>query len=220
MINILRNTREELISVNSSTDGDVSIDTREWLLSRAVHYREMIGESYVITRSLQTKFHILASCRDDVNQFFDSVKNSKNISESTLYQCRLETKYIGIGVGTFTDPNFEMDVMKHQKGLSSVLTENEKISVVCMWNENSATDSSATDDQNPSAVLTKQNNLEKRRKKDDGNDQYRNYDFILGSSAEVERLWSMSKYVLTMHGRSMTSQLAVAFMFLKVNERF
>lgn len=49
---------------------------------------------------------------------------------------------------------------------------------------------------------------------------YMNCDFILGSVAEVERLFSFYKYFLTQNRRSSTPQLFEAIVFLKLNERF
>jgi hypothetical protein len=51
--------------------------------------------------------------------------------------------------------------------------------------------------------------------------EYINVDFILGSAAEVERLWSICKYILTNQQRkSLTPLLFEALTFLKVNKRF
>ena len=50
--------------------------------------------------------------------------------------------------------------------------------------------------------------------------EYINCAFILGSVAEVERLRSISKYVLPENRRNMTPQLFEAVMFLSVNRWF
>lgn len=42
---------------------------------------------------------------------------------------------------------------------------------------------------------------------------------ILGSRAEVERLWSIAKYVLAENCQSMTPELLDALLFLKLNMR-
>jgi hypothetical protein len=41
-----------------------------------------------------------------------------------------------------------------------------------------------------------------------------------GSSAEVERLWSVAKYILTDHRKRLTPQLFEALLFLKQNKDF
>jgi hypothetical protein len=50
--------------------------------------------------------------------------------------------------------------------------------------------------------------------------QYINCDFILGSVAEVERLWSIAKYVLTDNRKGLTPQLFEAILFLRLNAHF
>ena len=61
--------------------------------------------------------------------------------------------------------------------------------------------------------------LAKRRKLIVKNEQYVDCSFILGSVAEVEGVWSISKYVLSGNRRSMTPQLFEALMFLRFNTR-
>ncbi len=61
--------------------------------------------------------------------------------------------------------------------------------------------------------------LPRMRKKNGDVHDYTNC-FILGSVAEVERLWSIAKYVLTVNRRLMTPQLFEALVVLKVNERY
>lgn len=47
-----------------------------------------------------------------------------------------------------------------------------------------------------------------------------NCDFILGSAAEVERLWSVCDNILTDQRKRMTPQLFEALAFLRLNKRF
>ncbi len=50
--------------------------------------------------------------------------------------------------------------------------------------------------------------------------KYVNCDFILGSAAEVERLWSVAKNILKDNRKSMTPLLFEALLFLKVNNSY
>ena len=49
---------------------------------------------------------------------------------------------------------------------------------------------------------------------------YKNVDFICGSAAEVERIWSICKYILTNIRSRMTPSLFEALVFLKVNNDY
>ena len=46
---------------------------------------------------------------------------------------------------------------------------------------------------------------------------YQNVDYVCGSAAEVERLWSLCKYILTNTRSRMTPNLFEALVFFKVN---
>jgi hypothetical protein len=47
-----------------------------------------------------------------------------------------------------------------------------------------------------------------------------NSDFILGSAAEVERVWSIAEYILTKQCKRMTSYLFECLIFLRYNKEF
>ena len=52
------------------------------------------------------------------------------------------------------------------------------------------------------------------------NSQYINLDFVLGSAAEVERLWSLAKYILVNQRKTMNSQMFECLLFLKYNRKY
>ena len=49
---------------------------------------------------------------------------------------------------------------------------------------------------------------------------YHNCDFILGSVAEVERLWSLCKFIFTEIRQALTPETFEAIIFLKVNKEY
>ena len=49
---------------------------------------------------------------------------------------------------------------------------------------------------------------------------YKNVDFICGSAAEVERLWSIAKYILTDNRSRLTAASFKTITFLKTNEEY
>lgn len=62
--------------------------------------------------------------------------------------------------------------------------------------------------------------LAKRKKEDNSTSCYIDASFVFGSLAEVERLWSIAKYILSDHRQLMTPQIFEALIFLKCNARF
>ena len=47
-----------------------------------------------------------------------------------------------------------------------------------------------------------------------------NFDFILGSSAEIERVWAISKYIVSDHRNSTQTIILEAFVFLNGNRTY
>ncbi len=60
----------------------------------------------------------------------------------------------------------------------------------------------------------------KKQKFNEVQDRYINCDFILGSVAEVERLWSLAKYTLADTPKSPSPLAFQAILFLKVNANY
>ena len=54
----------------------------------------------------------------------------------------------------------------------------------------------------------------------DGASMYKNVDYIVGSAAEVERLWSTVKHILTSERTRLTPILLEALVYLKVNSDY
>ena len=61
--------------------------------------------------------------------------------------------------------------------------------------------------------------LRRRKRQRENPSGYRNCDFILGSAAEVERLWSIATNVLTDERKKMSPLMLEAVLFLRVNCR-
>ncbi len=70
-------------------------------------------------------------------------------------------------------------------------------------------------------MLSTNDRLERRKQNfNEVQDRYVNCDFMLGSVAEVERLWSLANYILP-DTRKSTSRLTFeAVLFLKVNANY
>ena len=106
--------------------------------------------------------------------------------------------------------------MKLQSGRQNDLTESEQELVeklLLNHEENKKKNSEREADQ-----LEIQKRLEKRQKINNQDPKYRDCDFILGSNAIFERVFSMAKNVLSENRRRMTPELFEAILFLKLNE--
>ncbi|KAI0560856.1 Ribonuclease H-like protein [Gracilaria domingensis] len=211
--------REDLLDVHNSSEGDLVIDASVQLATRGQKCSKMLAEIDIVTKSLQTRGHTLAQCRDDLDILLETVMEQRNIRSSPLYQCKLENKYIAPDAAIVLDPIFESSVVKIQRGLQTELTEDKKESVQCLKQPDTVSEvhagiASGNVGTGIAARLTKKRKVVMKKEK------YMNCDFILGSVAEVERLWSIAKNVLTDNRKSMTPRMFEAIVFLKQNERF
>lgn len=122
-----------------------------------------------------------------------------------------------INFQTVTDPFFEAGVVKIQNGNDMELSsdESEACQSLLLRCENDVGQVSSVALTMAEKLLAagKRNRMEASRK-------YRNCHFILGSAAEVERLWSICNYILTDHRKSLTAVLFESLVFLKVNVKF
>ena len=81
-----------------------------------------------------------------------------------------------------------------------------------------------TESEEPLSLAEKMKLKHRKRKAgelDNGKkSDYLNVDYICGSAAEVERLWSICKYIITTNRSSLTPILLEALVFLRVNRSF
>ena len=70
------------------------------------------------------------------------------------------------------------------------------------------------------SVLMSERIASKKRKRIEDNCEFMNCDFILGSVAEVERLWSIAKRVLTDDRKEKSPIVFEALVFLNVNREY
>ncbi len=110
--------------------------------------------------------------------------------------------------------------MKIQKGHEDAISAAEKHAVECLREIKDHSNMNATGNAQSTAPWTLSERLAKRRKFGHVTESYINCKFILGSVAEVERLFSMPKYVMAESRRSRNPQLFEAIMYPKFNERF
>ena len=133
------------------------------------------------------------------------------------------TTYIDPNSEKLPDPHFLSGVSKIQERKFTSLTDAEK--EACAHLKKAEAEAPPGDDVDNDAnriPLSMQERIKRRKQEtsDNNEDIYMNVDSICGSAAEVERLWSIAKYILTDQRKSMTPQMFEALLFLKINERF
>lgn len=208
--------RTEIIDASEHVDADFAVNASPAFAGKVRRYHRMLSEINVITKVLQGKGRTLAECRGDLDTLISAVSDECNNVTSPLFGCRLTTKYIAADSAIVHSMNFENGIVKLQSGLASHLTDGERCAIAQL-KEESAPSSVGVGE---SASTTMAERLAKRRKIASEASGYMDSRFILGSAAEIERLFSSAKHILTVGRRAMTPQLFEALIYLKYNSRF
>ena len=137
---------------------------------------------------------------------------------------RLQTDKFKIGNKFDSDENFISAVIKIQRGEEAFLTASEA-SAIEHLKKCAADDSTEDGLEEPGTEFDIMNRDRKKKKQKIvsgcGDSEYDPAikHCVLGSAAEVERVWSMAGHVLTEHRASMCPMLFEIIMYLKYNAR-
>ena len=121
---------------------------------------------------------------------------------------------------------FGSGVVKIQRNQVADLTDEEKEAVSSLLKPNcnivdEVIGGRNNDDYDSFDELDNQENVARRYGPNQEDLRYVNCDFIFGSCAEVERLWSIAKFILTDERKGKMSPVVFeAILYLKMNERF
>ena len=207
---------DELLEASNHPESEFTVNSSVVIVAKTKKYYEIHAEIDVVTKLLQERRKTLASNHADLDTLIDAVQDEKNRRGSSLYGCRLGKKYIGVDAAVIHSRAFEQGVAKIQDGKESTLTDAER-DAVKMLEKECRNFGTQTRNECSASMRTR---LAKKRKVESCASIHVDTRFILGSAAEIERLFSTAKLVLSQNRRSMTPQLFEALMFLKYNDRF
>jgi len=208
--------RSQLIEASQDDDADIPMPAHLAYGTTVSKYEDMLSEIQVATKLLQKKESTLSESRYILDSLMETVSEDRNKAGTKFYKCKLGKKYIAADSRIVSNKNFESAVIKIQRDQTELMTAAEKSASVSL-RKPCTTQSSQVQEQSDSSFLER---YTKKSKLNSNEDPYINCDFILGSAAEVERLWSTCKYILCENRRRLTPQLFEALVFLKVNGRF
>lgn len=116
---------------------------------------------------------------------------------------------------------FMSGVVKIQRQEFENLSGAEKEACECLLLEDHGDQKHASDTSQQDAQVSIDDIIERtKRLRLSGQSEYRNCDFILGSVAEVDRLWSVAENVRTVNRKVMTPLMFKCVMFLKINKSY
>lgn len=205
--------RDQVIEASNSELTNIRVSSSEIFKSRVEKYCNQLQEIQTVTEELQKNGATVSDCRIAVDELITCVSELKEDESSKFFGCKLGENYIGSNSHLVPDPHFESGVFKLQQGLSNNLTENER--EACKKLEIQ----SRSQSKKPSTERTTMSEriAARKRKRENGENKYMNTNFILGSVAEVERMWSTAKNILSDKRMRMSPVLLEAILFLKLN---
>ncbi|KAI0565914.1 hypothetical protein FGB62_13g233 [Gracilaria domingensis] len=207
--------RDELIEVGKDARANLDINDSLSFRNKVLRYTKQLQEINYTTKYLQTRLLSLSACQDALDMLQEDVSNGFDHRDSAFYCCVLQSKYITPNSDIFPNAVFERGVCKIQSNRAQELTIAESEACSRLLISNGLTQCFDTDGNN----VSYSERLDRRKRQKKVLTEYRDCSFILGSVAEVERLWSVADNILRNQRMSLTPLLFEAIIFLRINAR-
>jgi hypothetical protein len=214
----------------SETNMDVDPAEIRQLKDQATKATKWLKHVQTVTLLLQRRLCTLAACRDVLDLFARKVLKNRTDPHSDFYRCPVElNRCAPSNTALAPDIDFERGVIKIQNKKWYALTDAEEEACACLLkpaapgsdtDDAGAATSAADGPSSPSLVDQIKQADHERSVGIDGTSPYVNCDFIYGSTAEVERLWSMARYILSTQRQRTSPMIFECLLFLRVNEEY
>ena len=212
--------RDSLIECATVDGTTIEVDESVVFRRRCEKVTAIFQDINMVAISMQTRLYKLCSCRNDLDALIQECADGNDDRGSGWWNSKLPGLYITPDSEKLPDPDFVRGVIKMQENNHAQLTSDEKEACSRLLVEQE------DGNQNPQQTSLAERMRERIRKRKAGvlevnlSSPYKNVDFICGSAAEVERLWSLAKNVLTNSRSRLTPVLFETLLFLKVNEGY
>lgn len=178
-------------------------------------------------KKMQTSMITLAECRNQLDGWVVKKENAVSNDTSNELFLKLELKYIKADSSIVKNADFESGVVKIQNKEIDEMNQAERFACSKLRKEVLAANIPVaaapphidTRFMSPSGIADS-TKRKRQRLEETMDNSYINCDYILGSVAEVERLWSLCKNVLTDHRSCIKPMNLEALMFLKINSTY
>lgn len=212
--------RPELEEV-AATDGvHLTISSTPLFETRCKKLDLHLGEINTVTKALQRRGVTLEECRYYLDTLTRTIEEQKDNPVAPLFGCTLKDEYIKLYSVHSPSSTFESAVVKIQRQEFNTMTPEERSAALPLKKPTEScntTDGIISDED----ALTMSGILDRRkRRRVEQDNLYMNLNFILGSSAEIERLFSIAGRTLADQRQNMTPMLFEALVFLKVNRGY
>jgi hypothetical protein len=193
--------------------------------AEVLKYADFLEHFHNTHMDMEKRYASLSWCRTQLDAWVTKEAEPNTTNPDDLYG-NLNLRWIKQDSSIVKDKNFESGVVKIQRKEFGNLTAAERWAVRCLLvDPTAAVAADDSDNDGPNVLLSprsiaREEQAKRQRIQAAGNDTYINADFILGSVAEVERLWSLSRYVLQDHRTCMYPINFECIMFLKINSQY
>ena len=213
--------RDHLITGSEMDDTNYEMDTSMGFRRKCEAVKQIFEDINMVAVSMQTKLYMLSQCRSDLNALLAEMDEGNISRASGWFGHKFDGTYITPDSSKLPDPSFVSGVVKIQENNQGLMSPEEKEACKDLLLEEDEQNSSQS--SQPSLA---QRMIERMKKRKAGvmennlGSPFKNCDFICGSAAEVERLWSIAKHVLTNTRSRLTPVMFETLIFSKVNEDY
>ena len=215
--------RTDLIKAHDDEDTSFPMNKTAAFKRKAEKVTGCFTDINVVAATLQTRMYKLKSTRADLDALLAESKNGHTNENNSWFERQLSGTYIKPGSHKLPDPHFVSGVIKIQNNDILQLTQDEKDACASLANQVQDQGEEAEEGDEVSFASRFKSRMKKRKAgvmEGTKASPYKNVDFICGSAAEVERLWSICKYILSNVRSRLTPNLFEALIFLKLNRDY
>ena len=208
---------DALIEAQDNPESTFDLNATPYFINRVKKHEKILNRINITTKVMQSEYHTLLECREDLDMLIEDMDLNCNNSSHDLYKNKLGKLYIAEDSKKLEHIAFESGVCKIQNDDVNEMTTEEHNACKCLLISNTTEN---TEDSNVvSNSYEERRNSFKRRKKNKSHD-YGNCNFILGSAAVVERLWSIADRIIDGNRARTSPSLMEAMLFLRENRKF
>ncbi|CAJ1956327.1 unnamed protein product [Cylindrotheca closterium] len=188
--------------------------------------QKMLQNLKFIQRRLTTKGHPLSSCREDIQSLLDYADAHSHDIESQWFDHKLGTKYIHPLSKKLKDVNFISGVCKIQRKKFALLNDVETTACQQLKRPTMAASPVGRADDFKAFVCRKERQASLPSRDNISlrsiyhlEEEYSDCDFIIGSSSEMEKVWSDARQHKAAQDDTISVALFEAIMMLRYNWR-
>lgn len=185
--------RNEVLKESLDDHGSIPIDRGAQFFNKVKKRSVMLPKINLVTKIFLTRHRTFSVCRGHIDILLESISRASNRSDARLFHCTLGDEYLRIGSHISTNPAFETGVVQTEQKKAKSLSQQEKRAVKDQLWECSG---EIPDDDQETKFSIKE--MLHKKRKTDVTENYISSDFILGSTADVEWVWSTAKSIFQM----------------------